>query len=187
MRTDLEFGSLDGESDGLLLLRFEGTLCGRCGEPFGQVLDGELAGHAGGIGDDHRELMCLLVVRQFLAVVPVIPDDAVEVHIYRPCHGRLQTVAVEVLHVAHGEVHRTFVDLARLRLDIDHEVGQLVVPREGQFGELTTVTYRRTVALVRLCAEIVHQQRLHFVHRIAVGVLEDTLVIGCEHEFHHAG
>ena len=148
------------------------------------MIDRELTCHTGGIGDGHLEAMTLLVGIEGLFMASLVPDDAVEVGIDGPCDGCGQTVAVDILHIAHGEVHRTFVDLTRLCLDIDHEIGELVVPREGQTGELTPVAYRRTVALVRLCAEIIHEQDLLLLDDIAVGILEDASVLGREDELH---
>ena len=115
------------------------------------------------------------------------PDDAVEVSIDGPHDRRRQAVAVEVLHIAHGEVHRAFVDLARLRLDIDEQVGFLIGPVKRQVGKQSAVAHRRKVSLVGLWREVVDEQRLYLLYHLAVGVAEDALVVGAKDLLHNTG
>ena len=87
MRTDLEERGVDGEGDRFLFLGVECTLRRRDSKPIGYMLDGELTGHAGGIGDEHGEAMGVLIIHEVLHMTPLIPDDAIEVRIDGPHHG----------------------------------------------------------------------------------------------------
>ena len=177
----------DGEYNRLLLLGLEGTLSRRDGEPLGQAVNRILARHTGLVGDNDRHLHFgrRLIIHRYLQHA-LVPSDAIEIRIDSPCDRRRESVTVEVLYIAYGKVHRAFVDLTRLCLDINQQFGFLIRPVERQVGEQSSVANRRVVMLVGLRSEIVHEQRLDLIHCIAVGIAEDALVIGRVHLLHHA-
>ena len=185
VQADGEFG-LHSEGERFLFLGFERTLRRRNGHPLRQILHRILARHTGVVDDARAELITILGIRDINMLRALVPYDAIEVDIDAPHNRRRESVAVEVFDIADGEIHRSLVDFTRLGFDVDEQVGQLVIPRKGQFGQLSSVANRRAVVLVRLRREVVHEQRLLFVHGVAVGILEHATVVRRINELHHA-
>ena len=178
---------IEGEGDDRFLGRIEGTGTFIHRQPVCEGLDGILMALTGIVDDadgtlDRRHIRTVYCVRRN---IPFLPFESVTVHERRPCDRRYHRVAVEVLHVAHGDIHLLLVNLAVTHVDVDHQLIVVKRPIELEFAQLSHILDRCTLGIILEGIDIraVHEtfdERLYFIDDVAFAGLEYALVVDGE-------
>ena len=122
----------------------------------------------------------------------VVPFEGVAVNVGGPHDRRRHRVAVEVFHIAHGDVERLLVDFAVCHLEVDEQFVLVESPVEVELSKQAEAGHRGEDGFVGMGADVSHvwlilgKQRHLFVHHVAVGVAELALVVDGEDELEHA-
>ncbi len=165
-----------GEVDVLRGLRSKRALRRHCGQPRRQRGDAILARGTARVGDGEVELV-LAIERGSDGLGVLRPTQLVAIDIDRPRERADHLVAIQVLHVAHGDEDVLLVDLLVEHLEVDHQLVAIASPSEVVLLARRCVANRRELVLIHQLLGIGAQKELLLVDDVSVVVAEDARIV----------